>query len=300
MGSMNAQVLERPAVYHANPRALIVTIQGLGPSLSPAESSIANVLLGTRGVSDESLRLAHVAVLADVSEAAVVKFAKRLGFSGFRELRDVLVAYHRLHGVDLHEELSLADDAGTVVRKVFSTAIQALNDTQAIFDMAAFERAAAALGDASTRLLFGVGGSATIARDFEHKLLRIGIASRAHDDPHLMAMSASLLQPADVVVSISHSGATAAVVEASELARERGAAVIAVTNVAESKLARMADALLLSASQGSPITGENAASRIAQLTLLDALFVRVAQRHGGDVLRNLESTMGSVARKRLR
>lgn len=75
--------------------------------------------------------------------------------------------------------------------------------------------------------------------------------------------------------------------------------MIAVTNVAESKLATIADAALVSASQGSPITGENAASRIAQLTLLDALFVRVAQRFGDDALRNLESTMGSVARKRL-
>lgn len=296
---MESHVLERPAVYHANPRALIVTIQGLLPSLTAAERAIGTVLLGARGTTEGGLRLAHVAVLADVSEAAVVKFAKRLGFTGFRELREVLLAYQRLHGVDLHEELSLADDTATVVRKVFSTAMQALSDTQAIFDVRAFESAAAALATAPVRLMFGVGGSATIARDFEHKLLRIGVTSRAHDDPHLMAMSAALLNPGDVVVAISHSGATSAVLEASELARERGATVVGVTNVAESKLAEIADAVLVSASQGSPITGENAASRIAQLTLLDALFVRVAQRFGGDALRNLESTMGSVARKRL-
>lgn len=296
---MDVHVLERPAVYHANPRALIVTMQGMLPSLTPAERSIASVLLGARGTSEQGLRLAHVAVLADVSEAAVVKYAKRLGFTGFRELREVLLAYQQLHGVDLHEELSLSDDTATVVRKVFSTAMQALSDTQAVFDVHAFEIAAKALAEAPTRLLFGVGGSATIARDFEHKLLRIGIISRSHDDPHLMAMSAALLTPRDVVVAMSHSGATIAVIEASDLARERGATVVAVTNVAESKLARMADAVLISASQGSPITGENAASRIAQLSLLDALFVRVAQRHSVDALRNLESTMGSVARKRL-
>ncbi len=296
---MHVQLLERPAVYHANPRALIVIMQGMLASLTSAERSIASVLLATRGTSEQSLRLAHVAILADVSQAAVVKFAKRLGFTGFRELREVLLAYQQLHGIDLHEELSLSDDLGTVVRKVFSTAMQALSDTQAIFDVNAFERAAKAIGDAPTRLLFGVGGSATIARDFEHKLLRIGISSRAHDDPHLMAMSAALVAPTDVVVAISHSGATSAVIEASELGRERGATLIAVTNVAESKLALLADAVLVSASQGSPITGENAASRIAQLTLLDALFVRVAQRHASDSLHNLESTMSSVARKRL-
>jgi RpiR family transcriptional regulator, repressor of rpiB and als operon len=296
---MDTVVQERPAVYHANPRALIVTIQGLLGSLTPAEHAIANVLLNARSTSEASLRLSHVAVLADVSEAAVVKFAKRLGFTGFRELREVVLAYQTLHGADLHEELSLSDEPATVVRKVFQTAMQALSDTQAIFDARAFEAAATALASARTRLLFGVGGSATIARDFEHKLLRIGIPSRAHDDPHLMAMSAALLEPGDVVVAISHSGATTAVVEAAELARERRATIVAITNSAESKLAHLADAVLVSASQGSPITGENAASRIAQLTLLDALFVRVAQRHGSDSLRNLEATMGSVARKRL-
>jgi RpiR family transcriptional regulator, repressor of rpiB and als operon len=291
--------LERSAVYRANPRALIVTIQGLLPSATPAERAIASVLLDARATNEAGLRLAHVAVIADVSEAAVVKFAKRLGFTGFRDMRDVLLAYRRLHGVDLHEELSFADDTATVVRKVFATAAQALADTQAIFDFAPFERAAAALHRAPNRLLFGVGGSATIARDFEHKLLRIGVASRAFDDPHLMAMAASLLSPLDAVVAISHSGGTSALVEACEIAAERGAAIIAVTNTAESKLAHLAGAVLVSASQGSPITGENAASRIAQLTLLDALFVRVAQLRGADALRNLEATMGSVARKRL-
>lgn len=296
---MENHVLMRAAAYHANPRALIVTIQGLVPTLSAAERAVATVLLDAPATSEASLRLAHVAVVADVSEAAVVKFAKRLGFTGFRDLREVLLAHQRLHGVDLHEELSLADDPATVVRKVFGTAQQALTDTQAIFDFASFEAVSEALERAPTRLLFGVGGSATIARDFEHKLLRIGIVARAYDDPHLMAMAASLLGPEDAVVGISHSGSTRAVLDACELAAERRATVIAVTNFAESKLAQLADRVLLSASQGSPITGENAASRIAQLTLLDAVFVRVAQRRGNASLRNLESTMGSVARKRL-
>ena len=54
--------------------------------------------------------------------------------------------------------------------------------------------------------------------------------------------------------------------------------VIAITNYAESPLATMADTVLCSTAQGSPLTGENAAARVAQLNILDALFVAVAQR----------------------
>lgn len=297
---MESALTNRVVVYHENPRALVVTIQGLMSTLTPAEQSIAGVVLEMRHDTDSDIRLAHVAAVAGVSEATVVKFAKRLGLSGFRELREILLDYRSVVGSELHEELALSDDPETIVRKVFRTATQALTDTLAIFDYQAFERAAHVLAQADQRLIVGMGGSATIARDFEHKLLRIGIPSRAHDDTHLMAMTASLLDKDDVVIGISHSGATSSVIECLELAAAKGATTIALTNTTESKLAEMADIALISASQGSPITAENAASRIAQLNILDALFVRIAQHHNDHIQENLEATMRSVTRKRLR
>ncbi|MDR9391769.1 MAG: SIS domain-containing protein [Trueperaceae bacterium] len=297
---METGLADRTGVYRDNPRALVVTIQGLMPNLTPAERAIAEVVLELRNQSAGDVRLAHVAGAAGVSQAAVVKFAQRLGLQGFRDLRDILLAYRSVVGAELHEELALSDDPETVVRKVFHTATQALTDTLAIFDYGAFDRAAGALAGADQRLLVGVGGSATIARDFEHKLLRIGIPARAHDDTHLMAMTASLLEKDDVALGISHSGATVAVLEALELAAGQGATTIGITNTPESELARVVDVALLSASQGSPITGENAASRVAQLNVLDALFVRVAQVHAERSQANLEATMRSVTRKRLR
>ena len=274
-------------------------IQGLLPSLTPAEQAIAKVLLSLVHTEPQHLRAANIGHMANVSEAAVVKFAKRLGLDGFRDLRAILLEYQQSAVIDLHEELSLSDDSETIVRKVFSTAVQSLNDTLAVFDYQAFEAVAEALAKASQRLLFGVGGSATIARDFEHKLLRIGISSRAYEDTHLMAMSAALTSPGDTVIAVSHSGRTLAVIEAVEIANEHGATTIALTNSRKSPLTDICTLSLVSASHGSPIMGENAASRIAQLNILDALFVRVAQYHHERVFRDLEATMSSVKKKRL-
>ncbi len=174
--------------------------------------------------------------------------------------------------------------------------MQALEETFAILDLEAFERATDYLHRARQRDFYGLGGSAQIARDVSHKFLRIGIRTSVFDDAHMMMMSAALLTPDDVAVAYSHSGNTSAVIEALELARRNGARTIAVTNYADSPLARLAD--VVPTAQNSPLLGENATARIAQLNLLDALFVATAQRDRKTADANLSRTMRAVQSKR--
>ena len=228
----------------------------------------------------------------------VVKTAKKLGFDGFRDLRAAIVEYKRQPTVNLHHELEPDDSAETIVQKVFHTAIQALQETLAILDMDAFQRAADLLHGAKQRDFYGLGGSAQIARDVAHKFLRIGVRATVFDDTHMMAMSASLLGPGDVAVAYSHSGRTTGILDAVQVAKAGGAAVIAVTNYDSSPLADLADVVLCSTAQGSPLTGENAAARIAQLNIMDAVFVAVAQKGYPEAERNLARTMNAVRTKR--
>jgi RpiR family transcriptional regulator, repressor of rpiB and als operon len=138
--------------------------------------------------------------------------------------------------------------------------------------------------------------SAQIARDVSHKFLRIGVQTSVYDDPHMMLMSASLLGPDDAAIVFSHSGASTAVLEPIALARKQGARTIAVASYAGSPLAEVADVVLVSTSQASP--RENAAARIAQLNILYAVFVAVAQRDYRAAERNLAKTMAAVRNKR--
>ena len=77
-----------------------------------------------------------------------------------------------------------------------------------------------------------------------------------------------------------------------------GARIIVLTNYATSPLAAIADVVLCSTAQGSPLLGENAAARIAQLVIFDAVFAAVAQRDLKAAERNLAATMGAVTTKR--
>ncbi|PZQ96963.1 MAG: RpiR family transcriptional regulator [Cereibacter sphaeroides] len=278
-------------------RAVGAQIRVKLPSLTPLEGKVAAAILARRDITDAT-PLKEIAENAGVSEPLVVKVAKKLGFAGFREFRQGLIEYYQSESAALHNEIMPDDTAGAIVQKVFRTAMQALEETFAILDLEAFERAVTYVHKARQRDLYGLGGSAQIARDVSHKFLRIGIRSSVFDDSHMMMMSAALLGPEDVAIIFSHSGETSAVIDAAELARKNGARTIAVTNYSESTLARSVDVVLCSTAENSPLLGENATARIAQLNLLDALFVAVAQKDRAAADANLARTMRAVQFKR--
>lgn len=272
-------------------------IRMMMPQLTPLEARVVDTVFGLRDFSEDTA-LKDLAAEAGVSEAMVVKITKKLGFSGYRDFRSAVSHYNRLPTAEMHQELSAEDSSREIVQKVFRTSIQALEETLAILDLDGFDRAADLLARATYRDFYGVGGSAQIARDVAHKFLRIGIRVNVQDDSHMMLMSASLLGPEDVAIGFSHSGNTTAVIDAIQLARKSGARTIAITNYGGSALAQIADIVLCSTAQGSPLMGENAAARIAQLNILDALFVAVAQRNYPAAEKNLEKTMSAVTSKR--
>jgi RpiR family transcriptional regulator, repressor of rpiB and als operon len=281
---------------HFDPRTVGPRIRMMLREMTPSEARITEILL--RSAADDAMPLRRVADEAETSEAMVVKTAKRLGFSGYRDLRTALMAYKSQPNVDLHQEVEPEDTLETIVQKVFRTSIQALEETLAILDMDAFGHAAELLHGARQRDFYGLGGSAQIARDVSHKFLRIGIRTQVFDDTHMMAMSASLLRAGDVVVAFSHSGSTVAVLEAVQIARTNRASIIAVTNYESSLLAELSDVILCSTAQGSYLTSENAAARIAQLNIMDAIFIAVAQKGYQAAENSLSRTMAAVKTKR--
>lgn len=267
------------------------------PNLTPLELRVVGAITSPEYLN-ENTSIKEVAEGSSVSEAMVVKIAKKLGFKGFRDLRAGLVEYKQSDSANLYHEISPHDTSAEVIQKVFHTSMQALEETIAILDIEAFDRAADIMHRAVHRDFYGVGGSAQIARDVAHKFLRLGIRASTYDDAHMMMMSASVLKPDDAVIVFSHSGTTTAVLEPLKLARKMGARTIAVTNYAQSPIAEAADVVLCSTSQGSPLLGENAAARIAQLNILDALFVAIAQKDFVSAEANLQRTMNAVDGKR--
>lgn len=273
----------------------LIRIRSVYPSLAKVHKRIADrILEAPRNVV--TMPVTELAELAGASEASVVLFCKKLGYRGFQHLKfELSVEVFSSSSSDIHEEIDSRDEVPVIIKKVFNTSIQALNDTMKILDPAALQAAADAIVAADRVLIIGAGISGMIAEDFWMKLFRINRNVACYNDQAWMKMAASIAGPGDLVFAVSHSGSTKSVIESLTMAKARGARTIGLTNYQNSPVSKIVDILLLTSSRESGIREEEMTSRIAQLAVVDSLFVTVANRFYETSAANLRHTRQAVA-----
>src|SRR5258708_12517487 len=133
-------------------------------SLTALEASALFTLVHRRATGEDTL-LKWAAGETGVSEALIVKIAKKLGFVGFRQLREALGEHNRLAQADLHEEFCVAEGAYACLQKVLRAAVRALEQGLTSVSPEALERAADCLHAGRQRDFYGEGRSGPVARD---------------------------------------------------------------------------------------------------------------------------------------
>lgn len=264
----------------ANP---LVRIRSLLPELARAEQRVAKVVLDDPGaVAGKSIT--EVAIDAHTSETTVTRFCKAIGVGGYPQLRIALAADNARTLASTRQVLSgdidAADDVATVVSKIGFADARAVEDTAEQLPIGVLERVIDAIVDAGRIDIYALGADALVAAELQHKLHRLAKVSFSWSDPELMHSAASVLTTGDVAVAISHSGATNTTIDALRTARAAGATTVTLTNFPRSPLATIADHALTTAARETTFRSGAAASRVAQLTVIDCLFTGVAQRLG--------------------
>jgi len=280
-----------------NPDPVTARLRGLFDGLQGAQRRVAEVILADP-VGSASLPIAALAAAAGVSQASVSRLCHTLGLPGYPELRLALAADGANGGPEEPAgDIAEGDDLASVVRKIAQLDAQAVRDTADLLDLDALERAIDALQAARRTDVYGVGASAIVGADFVQKLTRIGRTAVSYGDAHLGLTSAALLGPSDVVVAISHSGSTTDTLDMLRAARKGGAVTIAVTNNPTSPIAREADHVLVTAARETVFRSGATASRLAQLVVIDCMFVGLAQRMFDASQAALEATWLAVHKR---
>jgi DNA-binding MurR/RpiR family transcriptional regulator len=268
-------------------------------SLSEAERKVAEYVLR------EPKKVLHynVGELARQSlssQAAVVRFCKRLGLGSFgnfklRLARDVFRDADERFIPDL--ELESQASAGQLIRNVVGQTQRSLSLLAALLDPAAVEAAADAVLGASLTALLGVGASGVVAYDFLQKLLRIGLPATFASDTDLQVTMASNLRSTDLAFVFSYSGENAAMCEAARQARSRGSRVVSLTMDCMNTIRGLADiSLLVPASERIYRQGAGT-SRINQLAVVDILFSIIVSRNLDRSIVAIERTMQATHRR---
>lgn len=258
------------------------------PDFTPAERKVAEwVLEHPRQAS--AATLADVAGAAGASEPTVIRFCRRLGLSGFRELTRWLAVELSRPASFVHRDVGAGDTTADVVTKVLDASIQALVQTRAELSGRAIENAVEMLVDARQIVFAGQGASGHVATDACHKFFRLGIPTAAVTDLPSILQFAAIARPRDALLVISVRGGWPDIVDAAELARRRGANVIAITDP-DSTLAEQATTTLACRAVEDTSVYTPMSSRLAHLALLDALQVSLALALGEPASDRLEAS----------
>ncbi len=276
---------------------IVLRIKSMYPDMGRGEKKIADWILQNQR---ELIRLSisELAEKCGCGEATIVRFSKRLGLVGYQELK-ISIAQETAEGsTTLNEGMSREDSCAELFGKVCGNIYSSLEHTKKVLNGSALEEAAKEIMAAHRIALFGLGNSAAVALDAQHKFLRAGLDAAAYTDNHLQAIAASHLKEGDVAVGISHSGSSIDVVDALRLSKEAGAKTICITNLGKSPIIKQSDLVLNTASEETRYTILGMNSRIAQLAIIDAIYAYIILHRDKDAITAIQSTERALQNKK--
>ena len=233
--------------------------------MSAPKSPLLNRLHSARGLSPSQRQIAdclianmHEAALWGVEElaaksqtcvATVVRFAKKLEYSGYLEMRKALVSAAKRHygrgeqifQAPVQASATLLEVARRDIRNI-DTLVKAVNE-----DL--LQRVVKQIQGARLRLAIGDGVSALMARQLAYLLINTGVPV-LEGNPADFATQVGMLDAKDLLIAISITPYTQETLDAAAYAKKRGIPVLVFTDSLNSPLAKSATLAL-------PIPGEN-------------------------------------------
>ena len=252
----------------------LLRLKAIYDSLKTTEKRAADYIIrNSRDVC--SMTISQAARDIDCSEATLFRLSKKVGFSGYPQLREACRSIKTESDTNLYLDIDPADSSEQVLSKVFSTTVLTLQNTQKMINLRDFETAVKHIRNSVCLSFYAIGGASSVATIGFYKFNRIGWRCTFYGDPDLSLISASQLKEGDAAVAISHSGRSKPVIDSVKLAKRSGAAVITITNFPLSPLAKTSDVVLLTSAFAEYSSGDVFANRVAQLCILESLYAGV-------------------------
>lgn len=271
-------------------QAVLPILRSVYQDLTKSEQRIARYIMENAARIMEQT-IPELAGNTKSSEITISRFCKKLGFSGLQALKIALAAELSNAGEIEFREIGDKDTEEQVAAKVFQNIMDGLQDTLKILDFQQVAKAVQVLQKARRVAVYGYGNSATVCQDIETRFMRFGMVIQAYADMSQQLTSASLLTKEDVVIAVSHTGATIKLLEAVRVAKRAGAAVIVITSYAQSNLAKLGDVVLTGMGREVHYSSESVASRLIHMAITDVLYTAMARS-------NPESYHDNIAKMR--
>lgn len=278
---------------------IILKIQSAYNQFTKAERKVADYCLAHRE-DVLFLSITDLAEACSVGEASVFRFCRTLELGGYQEFKMQMSLCQNLAGME--ERMSQSGGQGEeekqgLAERVLRVHQQAVNETAQFLKEEELEHFLDQLDQAKRIYFFGISDSLLAAQEARNKFLRVTDKTICVEDPHLMAVTATMMRPGDFLVIVSYSGATRDVIEIAKLAKEAGAKVGALTHYRKSPLTDASDAVLLCGGQEGPMDRGSLAAKAGMLYLVDLLYQGYYERNEGQCRKNKEKAIAAVVDK---
>lgn len=201
----------------------------------------------------------------NTSDATIIRLCKKLGFSGFSNLKISLAQESMSQG-----KKTIKNNVNKYYADSANLLIDSITKTEKLIVPNNIVAAIKLLAQAKQIYLFGVGHSGESAKDFAKSWLRIGLNVQAEVDSHIQIQISSLLDKSDVVIGLSISGHTKDVYDSLKLAKKNNAKIISISNDLNSPISRLADVQLQTAVSKLTSVG-SVAGQVSQLYICEVL-----------------------------
>ncbi|WP_243228644.1 MurR/RpiR family transcriptional regulator [Microbacterium sp. CIAB417] len=289
-----------PRSLSADNGAIIGRIAARRRGMPVALSRIAD-LVSAEPTAAVELSITELAERAGSSPASVTRFCRSLGFDGYTQFR-VAIATELGRGsaeqtwrTDIGAEFAPDDSPEKILRTLLSAHVRGLETTAEGIDLEAVRRAAHAVTASRHVDIYGLGGSAGIAEEFQRRLHRIGISSHAWSDVHDGLASAVLQDESSVAIGVSSTGQTTETVQMLDQAGAVGAFTVAITHDDESWIADVAEVSITTAAPVGYLRPDDMSVKHAQLFVIDLLYLFIAQRMFDPAAKRLAATAMAVS-----
>ena len=274
----------------------IYTIKNKYTSLSIKERKIADFIL-EHPLDSVNPSIEELADKIGISESTMVRFAKKLGYSGYQRFRIALARETIPSNAQVFE--TEVNDKEDSIDTVFSNAQKTMEITYKHLDRAAVKQAATMIAHCKSLYLAGLGGSNSIALDGYHKLIRTGLTCKYASDFHMQLMLASQASPEDVALLISHTGIDTDTLSLAEEFRNNGCPILVLTSNNRSPLARMGDVILNVTVSTNSLVAESFSARTVSMVIIDVLYVEILEQMKDLGIANLNKMRAVIAKRRI-
>lgn len=248
--------------------------------LRPSERKVADYLLHCEEELDD-MTLTELAEKAKVSQPTVLRFAKGMGYEGFKELKSAILEERIRKKLEKEEIIPLygfpvekKDVLTDVPSKVIGTTIHVMQETLKSISLKEYVKAIKLITNADNIVVYGVENSLCTVSDLVTKFLYLGLKCHSYNDYYLQNISAGNLGNRDVAIGISYSGNSRNTVEVMRTAKKSGASTIVITNFENAPISKYADVQICTSTEQF-LYGNAIFSRSSQLTIIDMLYMGV-------------------------